>query len=256
MSLARVACVLPATDEAQRVAATVTAAAALPGVDIVIVTDDGSTDATAQLAGAAGAVVVSHVRTRGRAAAIESAVNALGVLEQRDRRPECGTLLILDAGLGASAARCARLLAPVRDGAADLVIGVPPDADAGRVATTAGRGITELTGGWTTRAPVSGPRCLTRRAFELASPLAAGWGAELGMSIDIVKAGLRVVELEVDVDVAVTDPGLAGRIEQAAQLRDVTRALAARGLVQDKLKEFQAEFRAGGVRGLLGRFRR
>ena len=78
MSLARVACVLSATDEAERVAATVAAAAALPGVDIVIVTDDGSTDATAQVAGAAGAVVVSHARTRGRAAAIESAVNALG----------------------------------------------------------------------------------------------------------------------------------------------------------------------------------
>ena len=173
-------------------AATVAAAAALPGVDIVIVTDDGSTDVTAQLATAAGAVVVTHTRTRGRAAAIESAVNALGVLEQRDRRPECGTLLILDAGLGASAARCAPMLTAVRDGAADLVIGVPPNPEAGLVATTAARGISELTGGWTTRAPVSGPRCLTRRAFELASPLAAGWGAELGMSIDIVKAGLRV----------------------------------------------------------------
>lgn len=256
MSLARVACVLPATDEAERVAATVAAAAALPGVDIVIVTDDGSTDVTAQLATAAGAVVVTHTRTRGRAAAIESAVNALGVLEQRDRRPECGTLLILDAGLGASAARCAPMLTAVRDGAADLVIGVPPNPEAGLVATTAARGISELTGGWTTRAPVFGPRCLTRRAFELASPLAAGWGAELGMSIDIVKAGLRVVEMDVDIDQVSTDPSVAGRLEQAAQLRDVTRALAARGLVQDKLKEFQADFRAGGVRGLLGRFRR
>ena len=124
------------------------------------------------------------------------------------------------------------------------------------VAGTAARGIAELTGGWSTRAPVFGPRCLTRRAFELASPLAAGWGAEVGMSIDIVKAGLRVVELDLDLDLAAADPGVAGRLEQAAQLRDVTRALAARGLVQDKLKEFQADFRAGGVRGLLDRFRR
>ena len=40
-------------------------------------------------------------------------------------------------------------------------------------------GIAELTG-WTPRAPLATNRCLTRRAFELASPLAAGDGAEVG----------------------------------------------------------------------------
>ena len=251
MSVARVACVVPASDQADRVGATVAAAAALPGVGIVIVVDDGSNDDTARVAGAAGAVIVTHARTRGRAAALESGVNALGVLEQRDRRPECGTLLLLDADLGGFAAGCAALLHPVRDDTADLVIGVGPDADQGLVAATAARGIAELTGGWSTRAPLSGPRCLTRRAFELASPLAAGWGAELGMSIDIVKAGLRVREIEIGIE-----PRSSSPLEQAAQLRDVTRALAARGLVQDKVKQFQAEYRSGGVRGLLDRFRR
>lgn len=237
-------------------AATVRAAAALPGVDIVIVADDGSSDDTGRVAGAAGAVVVSHSRTRGRAAAIESGINALGVLEQRDGRPECGTVLLLDAGLGDDAARCAALVTPVRAGDADLVIGVPTAEDSSLVANVAGRGIAELTGGWTTRAPASGPRCLTRRAFEVASPLAAGWGAEVGMSIDIVKAGLRVTEIDVDLQVPSVEAGVAGQLERAARLRDVTRALAARGLVQDKLKEVQAEFEAGGVRGLLNRFRR
>ena len=104
MSLARVAVVIPAANEADRIAATVTAVSALPGVNIVIVGDDGSDDDTGQRAGAAGAVVVTHARTRGKAAAIESAVNALGVLEQRDRRPECGTLLLVDADLGDAAA--------------------------------------------------------------------------------------------------------------------------------------------------------
>ena len=86
--------------------------------------------------------MVTHARTRGKAAAIESAVNALGVLEQRDRRPECGTLLLLDADLGASAARCAPLISPVTSDRADLVIGVPPEAgrrsgrDDGRLAAS------------------------------------------------------------------------------------------------------------------------
>ena len=87
MSLARVACVIPARDVADRIQATVIAARALPGVDVVIVTDDGSSDPTGDYAAASGAIVVTHQRGRGRAAAIESGVNALGVLEQRDKRP-------------------------------------------------------------------------------------------------------------------------------------------------------------------------
>ena len=47
--LSRVACVIPAKDEEQRIAATVTAARDLPGVEIVIVCDDGSSDRTADM---------------------------------------------------------------------------------------------------------------------------------------------------------------------------------------------------------------
>ena len=72
---------------------------ALPHVDLVVVCDDGSSDATGEHAAAAGAIVVRTSRNRGKAAAVESAVNALGVLEQRDRRPEAARLLLLDADL-------------------------------------------------------------------------------------------------------------------------------------------------------------
>ena len=165
-ALARVACIIPAKDEQQRVAATVTAARTLPHVDLVIVCDDGSSDATGEHAAAAGAIVVTHQRNRGKAAAVESAVNALGVLEQRDARPECGALLLLDADLGPSAAACAPLITPVVTGRADLTIAVLPaqqteSGDApggfGLVTGTAARGIAELTG-WTPQAPLSGQR--------------------------------------------------------------------------------------------------
>ena len=45
-----VAVVIPARNESDRVAATVKAAAGLPGVDIVVVVDDGSGDSTAAVA--------------------------------------------------------------------------------------------------------------------------------------------------------------------------------------------------------------
>src|SRR5215217_1864933 len=125
-ALSRVVCIIPAKDEQDRIAATVTGAGRLPAVSLVIVCDDGSKDDTASRAAAAGAIVVSHTRNRGKAAAVESAVNALGVLEQRDNRPEAGTLLLLDADLGESAANCAPLITPVTAGRADLTIAVLP----------------------------------------------------------------------------------------------------------------------------------
>ena len=256
-TLARVACIIPAKDEQERIAATVTAARALPHVELVLVCDDGSTDATGQHAAAAGAVVVTHRRNRGKAAAVESGVNALGGMEQRDGRAESGTLLLLDADLGASAAACGPLVTPVVQGRADLSIAVLPEQQTedggapggfGLVMGTAARGITELTG-WTPRAPLSGQRCLTRRAFELASPLAAGWGVEVGMTIDVLRAGLVVEEVPVELRHRATGRDLAGQLHRAKQLRDVSRALAARGLVQAGLDEI----RTPGLSSLLSR---
>jgi glucosyl-3-phosphoglycerate synthase len=258
VSLARVACVIPARDVADRIQATVIAARALPGVDVVIVTDDGSSDPTGDYAAASGAIVVTHQRGRGRAAAIESGVNALGVLEQRDKRPECGTVLVLDADLGASAALAQQLIGPVVTERADLTIAVPPRPDPGEsdpgfdlVETTAARGVSELAG-WTPRAPLATNRCLTRRAYELASPLAAGDGADVGMTIDLLRAGLRVQEIEVDVVGGDPGSGLAARLDRALVLKDVTRALTARGLVRHSLGELK---QSGGVAGLIDKLR-
>ena len=125
--------------------------------------------------------------------------------------------------------------------------------------STANRGINELTG-WTPRAPLSGQRCLTRRAVELASPLAAGWGMEVGMTIDILRAGLKIEEVEIELRHRATGRDLAGQLHRAKQLRDVTRALVARGaLTADSAREAAksglAELKdAGG--GLLKRLRR
>ena len=138
----------------------------------------------------------------------------------------------------------------------------PPGAVPSSVAwggSTASRGINELTG-WTPRAPLSGQRCLTRRAFELASPLAAGWGMEVGMTIDILRAGLKIEEVEIELRHRATGRDLAAQLHRAKQLRDVTRALVARGGVnadsaREAAKSGLAELKdAGG--GLLKRLRR
>jgi len=245
--------VIWAKDAQLQVADSVRAASELPGVDPVIVCDDGSADDTGKYAAAAGAIVVNHRRGRGWAASIESAVNALGILEQRDRRNEAGALLLATATDGPQIAALRPLLEPVRTGQADLTLAVPSTgaAEPGVVDAAAIRGIAELTG-WTPRAPLALQRCLTRRAFELASPLAAGWGGAVSMLIDLRRAGLTVTELEIDRPARQSALDLTERFDRAVQLAEVTRALAGRGLVQAGL----SEFKQGGIPGILKRFKR
>ncbi|MGA9829814.1 MAG: glycosyltransferase, partial [Trebonia sp.] len=99
--MSQVAVVIPAYNEADLVRATVTAAAALPGVDVVVVVDDGSQDATADVARDAGGRVLRYARNHGKAMAMS--VGALEVAAIDRRRPAEGPrhLLFLDADLGA-----------------------------------------------------------------------------------------------------------------------------------------------------------
>src|SRR5258707_14521902 len=94
-----VAVVIPARNESDRIGATVKAAAGLPGVDIVVVVDDGSTDGTATEAQNAGASVLRHARNRGKAAAMETGAEAVRPLEGRQDRARPPHLLVLDGDL-------------------------------------------------------------------------------------------------------------------------------------------------------------
>ncbi len=117
---ARLAIVIPAWNEADRIADTVAAAITLPGADLVVVVDDGSRDGTARIARQAGALQLRHARNRGKAAAMETGAEAVRLADQRDGVSRA--LLFLDADLGATAAHAGPLADPVLAGAADMTI--------------------------------------------------------------------------------------------------------------------------------------
>src|SRR5260370_39274041 len=119
-----VAVVIPARNEADRIVATVTAAAGLAGVGLVVVVDDGSNDATGAIARRAGAVAIRHARNRGKAAAMQTGADAVSLVDQRARRERPRHLLFLDADLAESAAQAGPLADPVIEGTADLTIAV------------------------------------------------------------------------------------------------------------------------------------
>ena len=82
--------------------------------------------------------------------------------------------------------------------------------------------------GWTPTQPLSGMRCLTREAFEAATPLARGWGVETGMTIDLLRLGFRVLEVPCELRHRPSGSDLKGQLHRAAQYRDVQLAVSAR----------------------------
>lgn len=265
---ADVAVIIAAKDEQDTIAATVAAARGLPGVDLVVVVDDGSADATAARARAAGAKVVRHGRNRGKGAAMETGAEAVALLEQVDAAdggpaetaapadppaadgvdPAAGAqeasgtagepaartprhLLFLDADLGATAAEAGPLTGPVRAGAADMTIAVFATrvklGGHGIVVRLSREGIKRATG-WEANQPLNGQRCLTRAAFEAARPLAPGFGVETGLTVDLLRRGYRVREVEVPLAHRATGTDWRAQVHRARQLRDVARALAVR----------------------------
>ena len=88
--------------------------------------------------------------------------------------------------------------------------------------------------GWPTHLPLTSSVGSDgqQNTFSPVVPFAPGWGMEVGMTVDVLRAGLTVEEVDVELTHRATGTDLAGQLHRASQLKDVTRALAARGLLK------------------------
>jgi len=181
--------------------------AAFPGVE-VIVADDGSRDGTAALAEGAGARVL-RLPARGKGQAL-----TLG-----ERVAPKGRLLLVDADLEGEVSRLA-----VTNG--DLAIAVFAERRGGGfgIAKQAGRLLVRALSGFEPREPLSGQRALSQAAREACFPLAAGFGSEVRMTVDAVRAGLEVSEHELPLRHRTTGRDAAGFAHRGRQLFDALLA--------------------------------
>ncbi len=139
--------------------------------------------------------------------------------------------MFVDADLGASAANLAPLIRPVLAGDADLVVANMPQSQSskgrGRVVRLARHTILKATGRRIEQ-PLNGMRALTRAAFDAATPLSPGWGVEVGMLLDVLGAGFRVIEVPVEFTHRASGRDWRGIIHRGKQFRDVARVAARR----------------------------
>ena len=204
----RLTILVAARDEAARIGATVAELRALFPDAQVLVADDGSRDATADVAAAAGARVVRLPR-RGKGQAL--------TLAEREAPP--GPLLLCDADLRGD-------LRPLLESEADVAIAAFSRRVGGGfgLARGAARRLIAGTSGFTAREPLSGQRRLSARARPLLFPLAAGFGVESRMTAEAVRARLDVEEVELDLEHRATTRDVSGFLHRGRQLRDIVLA--------------------------------
>ncbi len=241
--------IVTAYDEAESIGATLGALAeTFPGAPLWVA-DDGSSDATAQIARAAGARVVRSERVIGKGGAatlaareaLEQLVSAAGRGGGRAGGPAGGSertavgseqavVLLCDGDLGDSAARLGPLVDAVRNSEADLAVAAFARRVGGGVGLAVGfaRWAIRRRCGLELGAPISGQRALRPEALRAALPFAAGFGMEIGMTIDVARAGYRVTEIELDLSHRSTGRTLAGFIHRGRQLLHFLRVYRSR----------------------------
>ena len=127
-----------------------------------------------------------------------------------------GPVLLCDADLAGD-------LRPLADADADVAVAVFAERQGGGfgLAKGAARRLLRLAAGRDLREPLSGQRALSARARECCFPAAAGFGCEVRMTLDAIRAGLDVEEVELPLRHRATVRDLRGFVHRARQLRDV-----------------------------------
>jgi glycosyltransferase involved in cell wall biosynthesis len=219
------AVIIAARNEADRIGGTLAALRnALPGAAFWVA-DDASTDGTAERAMAAGAQVVSRGRPHGKGANVTAAAEAALSAE-----PLPELVLLCDGDLGVSAAELVPLVGAVERGECDLAVAAFSQRVGGGFGLALGfaRWAIRRRCGLETSASISGQRVLRAEVLRAVLPFARGYGMEMGMTVDAVRAGYRLHEYELDLSHRATGRSFSGFAHRARQLADFSRVYLSR----------------------------
>ncbi|MHC5040617.1 MAG: TIGR04282 family arsenosugar biosynthesis glycosyltransferase, partial [Planctomycetota bacterium] len=189
---ANIAAVIPALNEEASIAKVL--GAIPPWVDDVVVVDNGSSDGTAEEAGKRGARVVAESR-RGYGTACLKGIAALA---------DPDVVVFLDADFSDDPSEMARVVDPILDGRAELVVGsrTRGKREAGALTPQARFGnalaVRLIRFFWRVRFTDLGPfRAVSFRALERLGMADPDFGWTVEMQIKAARTGLRILEVPV-----------------------------------------------------------
>ncbi len=224
----RAVAVVPSYREAGTISRTVSSLLTLEGIERVVVIDDASGDRTAREASKAGATVVVNGRNLGKGGSVNRVSGEL----------DFEALLLIDGDIGEHAIEARSILEPVFGGRADLAIAsFGPALRKGGFGLVKGlaRGGIMWLAGREMASPISGQRAMTRGAYLEVAPFARGFGMEVAMTIDALRAGLNVIEVPTTMSHGETGRDLAGFLHRGKQFCQILVALLRRAVLPGRL---------------------
>ncbi len=214
----KISVVIPAFNEQDMIKMTLVTLNRCPWVDELIVVDDGSVDETAIIAESYSDEVIRLDQNSGKASA----------LKEGWKRAEGDIVVSLDADLGITAREAERLIEKLTTEELDCVIAKLPlqkKRGVGLMKHRAQKLIFSRTGKWFD-APLSGQRALKKQWLTiLLDKEYIGFGIEMAMTVDLLKAGASIDEVEVSFFHRATGKDFQGFIHRGKQWLDMEKTL-------------------------------
>lgn len=213
-----VSVLIPAYNESDRITDTITGLSDIKEIDEIIVINDGSTDNTVEKAKKAGAKIVNIKGNKGKGNALKEGI----------KYAKNNIIAFLDADVGLTSKEIGKLIKPVVDNEADVTIAKFPKLNKktgfGFVKILAKQGVKYFTGK-EIESSLSGQRVFKKNVLDNINNFYKGYGIEVGMTIDIIKKGYRIKEVEVNMTHSVTERDLRGFIHRGRQFFDILNVL-------------------------------
>ncbi|TCS84052.1 glycosyltransferase family 2 protein [Tepidibacillus fermentans] len=214
-----VSIIIPAFNEEKYIEKTIRSVMELSYQKEVIVVDDGSQDNTKKILSLLEPIykelqVISLEHNQGKGQALMQGV----------KRAKGEILVFLDADLGETSRYATNLIDPVMQQNIDMTIAILPKtkkkAGFGLVKGLAQKGIYKITG-FKSMAPLSGQRVMKRDVMTNIDRLDKGFGIEVGLTIDVLKQGFQIQEVEIPFSHRETGRDLQGFIHRGKEFIDV-----------------------------------
>ncbi len=220
----KVLALVPAYNEVKRIGQTLLGLKEVKEVSKIFLVDDGSTDGTSKIAQELGIEVFKLNKNIGKGGALNYALTQLKEFDYE-------IILLIDGDVGETSKEARKILEPVLKKEADLSIGILPKAKKkggfGLVKSLATWGIKKI-GDFESKAPLSGQRAMTRQLIERIGQFERGFGLEVGLTIDALKNGFKVVEVPVEMSHQETGRNIRDFIHRGRQLLSVFKVILSR----------------------------
>lgn len=216
----KVVAIIPAYNEEETILSTINSIKKIKYDTEIIVADDCSSDKTYEIAKKNGVNVSKLERNSGKGTAVNKALETL-----KDRNFDI--LLMIDADIGESACEAEKLIEPIIKNDASMVIAKIPvsvkKSGFGIVRWLARNSIKWKTG-YEVESPLSGQRAINFKDI-IGYKFKSGYGLEVGLTIDFLKMGKKIVEVEANMLHKGTGKDISGFIHRGMQFYDILKTV-------------------------------